>query len=100
MTDLDYEAWAALRALGEAVTRTKSADVATVRDYLLSEAFTLAAFKGQPLSFRPWDNQLRQAVILADEKTVVSLSPQEEFLHERTKLDTLGVDRPETACRF
>lgn len=100
MTDLDYEAWAALRALGEAVTRTKSADVSTVRGYLLSDAFTLAAFKGQPLSFRPWDNQLRQAVILADEKTVVSLSPQEEFLHERTKLDTLGVDRPETACRF
>jgi ABC transporter substrate binding protein (PQQ-dependent alcohol dehydrogenase system) len=100
MTDLDYEAWTALRALGEAVTRTKSAEVGAVRDFLLSDAFTLAAFKGQPLSFRPWDNQLRQAIVLSDEKTVVSLSPQEEFLHERTKLDTLGVDEPETACRF
>lgn len=100
MTDLDYEAWVALRALGEAATRTGSADVAAVRAHLLSDAFALAAFKGQPLSFRPWDNQLRQAILLADGPTVVSLSPQEEFLHERTRLDTLGVDEPETACRF
>ena len=98
MTDLDYETWVALRALGEAVTRTDGADPATVLEYLLSDAFELAAFKGLPLSFRPWSRQLRQAVLLGDARNVVSISPQEEFLHERTRLDTLGVDEGESAC--
>ena len=98
MTDVDYETWAAFRALGEAVTRTGSADPETVTDYLLSDAFELAAFKGLPLSFRPWSRQLRQAIILGDGRNVVSLSPQEEFLHARTRLDTLGVDERESDC--
>ncbi|MFN3612936.1 MAG: ABC transporter substrate-binding protein [Rubrimonas sp.] len=100
MTELDYDAWAAMRVIGEAVTRTNSDDVATLRDYILSADFQLGAFKGQPLSFRPWDNQLRQAILLADGDTVVSVSPQDEFLHQRTQLDTLGFDEPNTACRF
>ncbi len=98
MTDLDYETWATFRALGEAVTRTGSAEPATVMDYLLSDAFELAAFKGLPLSFRPWSRQLRQAIILGDGRNLVSLSPQEEFLHERNRLDTLGFDEGESAC--
>ncbi|TVQ56147.1 MAG: branched-chain amino acid ABC transporter substrate-binding protein [Rhodobacteraceae bacterium] len=98
MTDLDYEAWVALRAVSEAVTRTDTADLATVLAHLLSDDFELAAFKGMPLSFRPWSRQLRQAVILGDGFTVVSISPQEEFLHQRTRLDTLGVDEAESAC--
>jgi ABC transporter substrate binding protein (PQQ-dependent alcohol dehydrogenase system) len=100
MTDLDYNVWAALRAAGEAVTRTNSADPSALRDYMLSESFELAAFKGQPLNFRPWNNQLRQAIILADGRNVVSVSPQEEFLHQRTRLDTLGQDEPDSACSF
>lgn len=100
MTDLDYNAWAAMRAIGEAVTRTNSGETAALKDYMLSESFELAAFKGQPLSFRPWDNQLRQAVLLADGKLVVSVSPQEEFVHQRTRLDTLGADEPDSACDF
>lgn len=98
MTDLDYEAWAALRAVSEAVTRTGSAEPATILDYLLSEDFELAAFKGMPLSFRPWSRQMRQAVMLGDGRNVVSISPQETFLHQRTRLDTLGVDEAESAC--
>jgi hypothetical protein len=31
---------------------------------------------------------------------VISVSPQEGFLHQVSELDTLGVDRPETKCRF
>jgi ABC transporter substrate binding protein (PQQ-dependent alcohol dehydrogenase system) len=98
MTDLDYEAWAALRAVSEAVTRTNSADPETVLAHLLGDDFELAAFKGLPLSFRPWSRQMRQAVMLGDGRNVVSISPQEEFLHERTRLDTLGVDEGESAC--
>jgi len=95
---LDYQAWMALRALGEAAIRTKSADPGTLRSYLLSDAFELAAFKGQSLTFRRWNNQLRQPVLLTHDKLLVSVSPQAQYLHQRSRLDTLGLDRPESAC--
>jgi ABC transporter substrate binding protein (PQQ-dependent alcohol dehydrogenase system) len=65
-----------------------------------SDRFELAAFKGVKLSFRPWDNQLRQPILLADARSLVSVSPQPGFLHEFSELDTLGIDRPETRCRL
>jgi ABC transporter substrate binding protein (PQQ-dependent alcohol dehydrogenase system) len=58
----------------------------------------LAAFKGVKLSFRPWDGQLRQPILLADADSLVSVSPQPGFLHQFSELDTLGIDRPETKC--
>jgi ABC transporter substrate binding protein (PQQ-dependent alcohol dehydrogenase system) len=100
MRDEDYQVWAAIRIIGEAVTRTNSADAETLRSYILSDEFEVAAFKGQALSFRSWNNQLRQGIILADGQLVVTVSPQEEFLHQRTRLDTLGFDEPESTCKF
>lgn len=95
----DYQAWAALRSLGEAATRTKSDDFATLRDYIASGKMELAAFKGQKLTFRDWDGQLRQPILLIAGPVVASVSPQAEFLHQVSQLDTLGVDRPETQCK-
>ncbi|MEM9060528.1 MAG: ABC transporter substrate-binding protein [Pseudomonadota bacterium] len=100
MRDADYLAWLALRVVGEGVTRAEEKTFAAVRDYILSDAFEVAAFKGEPLSFRPWNNQLRHGVILGDAKLVVTVSPQEEYLHQRTRLDTLGADEPENTCTF
>ena len=100
MTDLDYQAWLALRIVGEAVTRAKKKDFRAVVSYLLSPEFEIAGFKGQPLNFRPWNNQLRHGVILADGLGIVSVSPQDAFLHKNTRLDTLGFDEPETSCEF
>ncbi len=100
MTDIDYQVWVALRVLGEAATRAQTVESAAIADYLRSDAFEIAAFKGQKLTFRPWNNQLRQGVLLADEKLVVSVSPQEEYLHKVTRLDTLGYDEPESTCKF
>lgn len=94
----DFDAWVALRAVGEAVTRTGSDDPAEIRAYLLSDAFELASFKGGAVSFRPWNGQLRQPVILTDSRQTVSISPQEGFLHQVSPLDTLGLDRAESAC--
>jgi ABC transporter substrate binding protein (PQQ-dependent alcohol dehydrogenase system) len=59
-----------------------------------------AAFKGQRLTLRDWNLQLRQPILLADGRMVVSVSPQEGFLHQVSELDTLGVDRPETKCKL
>jgi ABC transporter substrate binding protein (PQQ-dependent alcohol dehydrogenase system) len=98
MRALDYAMWVAVRAVGEAATRTRSTDLAAIRSYLRGPAFELAAFKGVPLTFRDWDWQLRQPIPLAHAASFVSMSPQAGFLHERTPLDTLGTDKAESAC--
>jgi ABC transporter substrate binding protein (PQQ-dependent alcohol dehydrogenase system) len=100
MDERDYAAWMAVRAVGEAATRARSADADAIIRYMKSPDFELAAFKGTKLSFRPWDGQLRQPILLADADSLVSVSPQPGFLHEVSELDTLGIDRPETQCRM
>lgn len=100
MTPLDYHVWAAVRIVGEGATRGGSADFTAIRDHIRSPEFELAAFKGQKLTFRPWNWQLRQPILLAAAKAMVSVSPQEGFLHPVSPLDTLGRDRPETGCRL
>jgi ABC transporter substrate binding protein (PQQ-dependent alcohol dehydrogenase system) len=100
MTDRDYAAWMAIRAIGEAATRAKSSDPAAISAYLRGDRFELAAYKGARLSFRSWDGQLRQPILLADARSLVSVSPQPGFLHQFSELDTLGIDKPETKCRM
>jgi ABC transporter substrate binding protein (PQQ-dependent alcohol dehydrogenase system) len=100
MTALDMQAWTAARMVGEAAARTNSADPKTVFGFIKGKDFSIAAFKGQRLTLRDWNLQLRQPILLADGRMVVSVSPQEGFLHQSSELDTLGVDRPETKCRL
>ena len=100
MTALDMQAWTAVRMIGEAVSRTNSADPKTIASYIPGPDFALAAFKGDKLTVRDWDLQLRQPILLADGRTIVSVSPQPGFLHQHSKLDTLGFDRPETKCQL
>ena len=100
MTERDYAAWLAARVFGEAATRTRKTDVASLRAHILSPDFKVAGFKGQQLTFRPWNHQLRQPVLIIGPQALVSISPQEGFLHEKYLTDTLGVDAPETKCRF
>lgn len=98
MEEEDYAAYLAVRAIGEASVRTKSNQTQAIKDYMLSDAFALQGYKGKPLSFRPWDGQLRQPILLAAPRSLVSVAPIEGFLHPKTELDTLGYDQPETAC--
>lgn len=100
MEEQDYGAYLAVRALGEAATRTKSNELKPVKDYLLGGEFALQGYKGTPLSFRPWDNQLRQPVLLAAARSLVAVAPIDGFLHPKTELDTLGYDQPETECHW
>ncbi len=99
MTARDHAAWLAVRAIGEGATRTGSTDAPAVIAYLRDPRFELAGFKGTRLSFREWDGQLRQPVLLAEARALVSVSPQPGFQHQFSELDTLGTDRPETRCR-
>jgi ABC transporter substrate binding protein (PQQ-dependent alcohol dehydrogenase system) len=100
MLSKDMSAWTAVRIIGEAATRSQSAQSDRIADFIRSPEFSIAAFKGQKLTFRSWNRQLRQPIFLGDGRSVVSTSPQEGFLHQFSELDTLGVDQPETKCRL
>ncbi len=98
MQAVDYAAWAAVRSIAEAVTRTKAADASTLRSYILSDAFQLAAFKGRRMSYRSWNGQLRQPIPLVTARALVATAPLEGFLHQVSELDTLGYDRQRAGC--
>jgi ABC transporter substrate binding protein (PQQ-dependent alcohol dehydrogenase system) len=98
MNARDNQAWMAMRMIGEAATRTHSSDPGKLRAFLVGPDFSFAAFKGQRLTLRSWNLQVRQPILLGDGRSIVSVSPQEGFLHQTSELDTLGFDRPETKC--
>lgn len=100
MSALDMQAWTAVRMIGEAASRVNSGDAKTIADFIKGPNFSIAAFKGTRLTLRDWNLQLRQPILLADGRMIVSVSPQEGFLHQVSELDTLGVDRPETKCKL
>ena len=100
MTPLDYGVWAPIRSIGEAATRTRSTDFDKIGTYIKGTDFELAGFKGQKLTFRKWNGQLRQPVLLVTPTALVSVSPQQGYLHQRSLLDTLGYDEPESKCRL
>lgn len=96
----DYQVWAPIRSIGEAATRTNSNDFAKMEAYLKGKDFELAGFKGLPLTFRDWNWQLRQPILLIQPAALVSVSPQEGFLHEVSVLDTMGEDKREAGCKL
>jgi ABC transporter substrate binding protein (PQQ-dependent alcohol dehydrogenase system) len=100
MTERDYGNWLAISIIGEAVTRGGATDAAGIRSYLLSDQFSAPAFKGEGVTFRRWDHQIRQPILLFGPKMMVSMWPQEEAHHSKLLTDTLGYDQPETACRM
>jgi ABC transporter substrate binding protein (PQQ-dependent alcohol dehydrogenase system) len=55
--------------------------------------------KGQVLSFREWDRQLRQPMMLSDGQGVIEVAPLEGVMHPRSVLDSLGADAPEKLCK-
>ncbi|ACA18002.1 conserved hypothetical protein [Methylobacterium sp. 4-46] len=99
MDAVDYAGWLAVHAVGEAAAQLRSADPDAIADLLLSGRFELGGFKGRALSFRPWSGELRQPVFLLWPGAVAATAPLAGFLHQRTELDTLGLDQPESACR-
>ena len=100
MRPLDYQAWTAIRAIGEAATRAKSGDPQTIANYILRPDFEIAAFKGVPVSIRDWDRQMRQPILIVQPKMLVSVAPEPGFLHPVSLLDSLGFDKPETGCKI
>jgi ABC transporter substrate binding protein (PQQ-dependent alcohol dehydrogenase system) len=108
MTGHDWAAWMAGRVLVSALTQltdVKSSDTKKKlqsSDFLKllgSAEFKVDGSKGQVLSFRSWDRQLRQPIWLSDGQAVVDTAPLEGVMHPRNALDTLGADAPEKLCK-
>jgi ABC transporter substrate binding protein (PQQ-dependent alcohol dehydrogenase system) len=94
----DWAAWLSVKMIVQSVLRTRSAEFAKQRDFILGAGFD--GDKGLPVGIRPWDHQVRQAVLLAAPYQVVASAPMEGFLHRINELDTLGDDEPETPCHL
>jgi ABC transporter substrate binding protein (PQQ-dependent alcohol dehydrogenase system) len=99
MESADWAAWLAVKMVVQATLRTRSTDFATQRDFILGDT-GFDGDKGLPVSVRPWDHQVRQAVLLAAPYMVVASAPLEGFLHRTNELDTLGDDEAETPCHM
>jgi ABC transporter substrate binding protein (PQQ-dependent alcohol dehydrogenase system) len=97
MTDHDWAAWMAGKAIVAAATGSPKADPASVNKALL--AANLDGSKGVAMQFRPWDRQLRQPLLLTDGQGVQGIMPLEGVMHPRNVLDTLGGDEPEKLCK-
>jgi ABC transporter substrate binding protein (PQQ-dependent alcohol dehydrogenase system) len=99
MESADWAAWIAVKMVVQATLRTRLVDFDLQRKFILGEG-SFDGNKGLALSVRPWDHQLRQAVLLAAPYAVVASAPVEGFLHKTNDLDTLGDDEPETPCKL
>ena len=99
MGSYDWAAWLATRALVEAATHDAKAGIAQQLKALKQGDVALDGYKGTRLSFRAWDGQLRQPLLLAHGNGLAETAPIEGFLHPRTALDTLGFDAAETGCK-
>jgi ABC transporter substrate binding protein (PQQ-dependent alcohol dehydrogenase system) len=98
MEGADWAAWIAVKMIVQAALRTRSLDFRAQRDFILGGAFD--GDKGLAVSVRPWDHQLRQAMLLASPYAVIGTAPIEGALHRTNELDTLGDDAPESPCRL
>lgn len=100
MTAIDWAAYIAAKALVQAALARPSDPGATQVAAALNRAdFTLDGFKGVRLSFRAWDRQLRQPLLLSDGITVLGSAPVDGVMHPKNVLDTLGSDAAESACK-
>jgi ABC transporter substrate binding protein (PQQ-dependent alcohol dehydrogenase system) len=93
----DFAAWMAGRALTAAATAAPNGPNAAWHKALA--ASDLDGSKGVTMSFRPWDGQLRQTMLLTDGQGVIGWAPADGVLHPRNTLDTLGTDAPEKLCK-
>ena len=97
MTDRDWAAWMAGKTLLALASVQPKGPNAAWAQALAKTA--VDGSKGVNMSFRPWDGQLRQPLLLTDGQAVIAQAPIEGLLHPTDVLDTLGADAPEKLCK-
>lgn len=97
MTDLDWAAWMGGKTLLALATAVPQGSNAAWAQALAKTQ--VDGSKGLNLSFRSWDGQLRQPLLMTDGQGVISQAPIEGLLHPTDVLDTVGADAPEKLCK-
>ncbi len=105
MGSSDWAAWIAVKLISEAVLRTGSIEIAKLRQHMLApgadgQTSSIDGAKGLAVGIRPWDQQLRQPMLLTTPLAVVGTAPIDGFLHQTNRLDTLGDDAGDSPCRL
>ena len=90
MNEIDFAAYAAVMTVSAAAQSHSPMTSEGLYNAIVNDDFSLAAYKGRPLSFRPATGQLRQPIALAHEDALVIHAPLPGFLHQSNELDTLG----------
>jgi hypothetical protein len=107
MTADAWCAWVAMKILGEASLRARSVAPRAIGAYLRGATAQFDGHKGRPLSFRPWDNQLRQPVYViapasgsARRLIIESPAPGSTGATSREVLDRIGTGATNSTCRI
>lgn len=96
----DWSAWMAGKTAAALAASQPAAGKAAAGDrFKALAALELDGSKGVALSFRSWDGQLRQPLLMSDGQSVIETVPGEGVMHPRNRLDTLGADAPEKLCK-
>lgn len=108
-----WAAWTAVKILAQAVLRAGTTEATELVRFLKRRRTQFDGHKGRPLTFRPWDHQLRQPLYLVRPKreaegvwdaldAVAELPRRASGAGETSQefLDRLGDRQEETACRF
>ena len=98
MNDLDYTNWVSIATIVKSVMKTKTIEKNKNLDYIYSDKFKLGAYKGRTMTYRSFNGQLRQPIALVHPKGLVSSSPQDQYLHPTTNLDTIGTSSAKVRC--
>ena len=104
MTEIAWAGWAAVKLVGEAVVRANASDGAALVAFMES-APPFDGHKGEALTFRKWDHQLRQPLYVAGarkrEEIGGAVGPLAVLAAVGGKnLDALGTAMADSRCRF
>jgi hypothetical protein len=95
-----WTAWLATKILWESALRLGSADPHAILQHLTHTTTQFDGHKGLPLSFRPWDHQLRQPLYVIEGERVIEVPVATKTGEPaRDLLDRLGTNAASSHCR-
>ena len=100
MQSQDWAAWMAVKAIAAGLTENPKADIGKQLKQLRAGDVMVDGNKGPALTFRAWDGQLRQPIMLGHSDGVVGMAPLDGILHPTEVMDTLGTDQKESKCKL
>jgi ABC transporter substrate binding protein (PQQ-dependent alcohol dehydrogenase system) len=99
MVGQDWAAWVAVKSVAALISEHSKVSLTEQARLLRAGQVVVDGAKGPRLTYRAWDGQLRQPVLLSHVDGVVGTAPLDGVLHPTEVMDTLGVDEKESPCK-